>query len=138
MVLFTQLRTRNSAQKMSLAQKDATRSYATSLCWETLDKLLGKLKNLLSSNGKLFIHTVHPFTACGDEPYIDGWRTETFKSFGSAYKEVMPWYFRTASSWLNLIESTGLRVCDCKEPIHPSTGKPLSLLMTCHANMPRG
>lgn len=102
-----------------------------SLLGESIDDVLLILSTLLSDQGKLFIQTLHPLVAFGEESYRDGWRTETFASFGSAFKEPMPWYFRTVGSWLNLVRSAGLTVIDCIEPVHPVTGKPLSLLLVC-------
>ncbi len=101
------------------------------LVGENVSELLNSLRKQLSNRGKLIIQTVHPFAVCGDEPYRDGWRVESFANFGSGYKESMPWYFRTVGSWLALVQSARLRIDECLEPIHPVTGRPLSLLLTC-------
>lgn len=100
------------------------------LVGENVSELLKTLRNQLSNRGKLFIQTVHPFAVCGDEPYQDAWRTESFANFGPGYTEAMPWYFRTVGSWLALLQSAGLIIDEVLEPIHPETGKPLSLLLT--------
>ncbi len=102
------------------------------LVGESVELLLSSLRKLLHDDGKLFIQTVHPFAVCGpDDQYMDGWRTETFSSFGPGYKEAMPWYLRTVGSWFSVLKKAGFQVDDCKEPIHPSTGKALSLVLTC-------
>lgn len=101
------------------------------LVGQNVSELLISLRKQLSSKGKLFIQTVHPFAVCGDEPYRDAWRTESFSNFGPGYKEPMPWYFRTVGSWLTLLQTAGFSIDECHEPIHPATGKPLSLLLTC-------
>lgn len=102
------------------------------LVGESTNQLLSALGRLLGDNGRLFIQTVHPFAVCGDaDEYKDGWRIESFSSFGPGYREAMPWYFRTVGSWFKLVVEAGLTVEGCREPIHPMTGKPLSLLLTC-------
>ncbi len=101
------------------------------LVGQNVSELLISLRKQLSSKGKLFIQTVHPFAVCGDGPYRDEWRTESFSNFGPGYKEPMPWYFRTVGSWLTLLQTAGFSIDECHEPIHPGTGKPLSLLLTC-------
>jgi hypothetical protein len=60
---------------------------------------------------------------------MDGWRTETFDSFGSAFPSPMPWYFRTVSSWIELLQAAGFNIVRLVEPTHPQTVKPLSLLL---------
>lgn len=102
-----------------------------SLLGEPITPLLLALRSRLAEGGRFFIQTVHPFTACGDEPYVEGWRTETFEGFGGDFREPMPWYFRTMGSWMRAVQETGLRVVECREPVHPATGRPLSLLMVC-------
>jgi 2-polyprenyl-3-methyl-5-hydroxy-6-metoxy-1,4-benzoquinol methylase len=103
-----------------------------SLLGETIGPLLRALRPRLSAEGGLLIQTVHPFTACGEEPYQNGWRIETFANFGKAFPEQMPWYFRTVGSWLQALQQAGWRVTDLAEPLHPDTGRPLSLLLTAH------
>lgn len=91
--------------------------------------LLGALRQSLAPGGAIVIQTVHPWTAAGEGPYADGWRTETFDAFGGAFARPMPWYFRTLGSWAAVLEDAGLRVAALREPLHPRTGRPVSLLM---------
>ena len=100
---------------------------------EDVVPLLGALARDLTSEGVLLIQTVHPWTACGDAPYRDGWRMETFDAFGGSFPSPMPWYFRTLGSWHDAIDQAGLSVLRVEEPAHPETGKPLSLLLSCAA-----
>lgn len=103
-----------------------------SLLEEDLGPLLADLRPLISPQGHLVIQTVHPWSACGDEPYRDGWRLEDFSAFGEhAFPEPMPWYFRTLSSWLSVLAIAGYRVLALAEPAHPETARPLSLLLSC-------
>lgn len=102
-----------------------------SLLGEEIGDLLRSLRQATISNGHLLIQTVHPCTACQQQPYVDGWKIETFDNFGGAFREPMPWYCRTVSSWFQQVSESGWRVCEIEEPIHPQTKLPLSLLLTC-------
>ena len=104
-----------------------------SLLGEEIGPLLRGLAQHLAPGAPLLIQTVHPFTAVGDAPYRDGWREETFAGFGAGFAAPMPWYFRTVAGWLAELRAAGLTVADLQEPINHETGRPLSLLLTCHA-----
>ncbi|MBB4638684.1 class I SAM-dependent methyltransferase [Longimicrobium terrae] len=91
--------------------------------------LLAALRTTLARGGSLVIQTVHPWAAMGDEGYVDGWRTETFASFGGEFAAPMPWFFRTIESWMDVIAGAGYRLARLIEAIHPSTGRPASLLI---------
>jgi len=104
-----------------------------SLLGEEIGDLLRSLRKAIVSDGHLSIQTVHPFTAGQVQPYVDGWKTETFDNFGGAFREPMPWYFRTVSSWFQQVSKAGWRVCECEEPIHPQTQIPLSMLLICQS-----
>ncbi len=90
---------------------------------------LNTLRSVAAHEARLLIQTVHPVSACGDAPYADGWRHETFSGFGTGFTAVMPWYFRTLSSWLDSLRESGWYLESLREPLHPQTGKPASLLM---------
>jgi 2-polyprenyl-3-methyl-5-hydroxy-6-metoxy-1,4-benzoquinol methylase len=104
-----------------------------SLLGADLVPLLGALRRNLAPGGALVVQTVHPWTAAGGEGYADGWRTETFDAFGEEFAEPMPWYFRTLASWVDALRAAGFRVAALREPIHPETGQPASLLMVAEA-----
>jgi 2-polyprenyl-3-methyl-5-hydroxy-6-metoxy-1,4-benzoquinol methylase len=100
---------------------------------EDVAPLLAALRRKLAAGGALLIQTVHPWTASGDQPYRDGWRTETFDAFGGQFRESMPWYFRTLQSWIAALREAGLCLVDLVEPTHPDTIRPLSLILSCRA-----
>jgi 2-polyprenyl-3-methyl-5-hydroxy-6-metoxy-1,4-benzoquinol methylase len=104
-----------------------------SLLGADLPPLLRALRQNLAPGGALVIQTVHPWTAAGDEGYADGWRTETFDAFGDDFAEPMPWYFRTLASWVDALRDGGFRVSALREPIHPETGQPASLVVVAEA-----
>lgn len=96
---------------------------------EEVGPLLVALRSLLLSGGVLVIQTVHPWTARGEGAYEDGWRVEDFRGFGDEFSRPMPWYFRTLASWVELLRLAGYAVEEIREPAHPETGDPLSLLL---------
>ena len=95
--------------------------------------LLASLRRVLRPGGALVIQTVHPWTAAGEGPYEDGWRTETFAGFGEGFAAPMPWYFRTLASWTAVLAAAGYALVELREPLHPNTGRPASLILTCVA-----
>lgn len=99
------------------------------LLQEDLAPLLRALYSLLRPGGVLAMQTVHPWSARAEGPYADGWRTETFAAFGAEFPESMPWYFRTLSSWVGVLHQAGYRIDELREPAHPQTTDPLSLLL---------
>jgi 2-polyprenyl-3-methyl-5-hydroxy-6-metoxy-1,4-benzoquinol methylase len=96
---------------------------------EPLTPTLNALHGLLAENGRLLIQTLHPWRACNDASYRDGWRVETFAGFGEGFAQPMPWFFRTLESWLALFSETGWRLQWLQEPLHPESEQPVSLLM---------
>ncbi|HEX8453434.1 MAG TPA: class I SAM-dependent methyltransferase [Longimicrobium sp.] len=105
-----------------------------SLLGDPLDDALLGARALLKPGGTLIIQTVHPWSARGDEPYRDGWRTERFAAFGSGFTEPMPWYYRTLESSLHALRQAGLGVDFVSEPLHPETGDPASLILIARAH----
>jgi 2-polyprenyl-3-methyl-5-hydroxy-6-metoxy-1,4-benzoquinol methylase len=96
---------------------------------EPLAPTLKAMHSLISKDGRLLIQTLHPWRACNDASYRDGWRVETFAGFGEGFSEPMPWFFRTLESWLSLFSETGWRLQWLQEPLHPESEQPVSLLM---------
>ncbi len=91
--------------------------------------LLRAAPTYLRPGGTLIVQTVHPLAACGEAPYVDGWREGSWAGFSSDFKDAPPWYFRTIASWVSLFVDSGLRLVSLREPVHPETGKPASLIL---------
>lgn len=83
----------------------------------------------LRKNGALVVQTLHPHAACGDAPYRDGWREGSWAGFSSDFTDPPPWYFRTLESWVRLYADHGFKLLELREPVHPATGKPASLIL---------
>jgi SAM-dependent methyltransferase len=83
----------------------------------------------LKPGGTLIVQTMHPLVACGDAPYADGWREGSWAGFNDGFTDPPPWYFRTLASWVALFGDNGLALRELREPLHPATGKPASLIL---------
>jgi 2-polyprenyl-3-methyl-5-hydroxy-6-metoxy-1,4-benzoquinol methylase len=96
---------------------------------ESVDGLIRSVPNLLQRQGTLLVQTLHPLVACGDAPYVDGWRPGSWAGFSDAFSDPAPWYFRTLESWIKLLLANGLCLSRFVETIHPQRGKPVSLIL---------
>jgi 2-polyprenyl-3-methyl-5-hydroxy-6-metoxy-1,4-benzoquinol methylase len=96
---------------------------------ESVEGVLRAAPSLLAPKGTLIVQTVHPLMACGDSPYIDGWREGSWAGFSIDFADAPPWYFRTVESWIRLFADSGLRLLEVREPLHPATNKPASLIL---------
>ena len=101
---------------------------------EAVDELIQSAPGLLRAGGALVVQTLHPVVACGDLPYKDGWRTGSWAGFSDEFTDPAPWYFRTLESWVQLIASSGLTLVEMREPIHPNTNKPASVVFIATDN----
>ena len=94
-----------------------------------VDALVGAAPALLTDRGAFVVQTLHPLVATGDQPYADGWRPGSWAGFGPEFTHPAPWYFRTLESWVRLLAAAGLRLADLREPVHPATGRPASVIL---------
>jgi 2-polyprenyl-3-methyl-5-hydroxy-6-metoxy-1,4-benzoquinol methylase len=101
---------------------------------ESVNALLAYAPRLLTAGGSLIVQTLHPPTATGDLPYVDGWREGSWAGFSTDFTDPAPWYFRTMGSWVRLLSQSGLRLAELREPMHPISGKPVSAIFV--AEMP--
>jgi len=96
---------------------------------EAVEGLFRAAPSYLRHGGHLVVQTVHPLLACGEQAYADGWREGSWAGFNSGFQDAPPWYFRTLSNWIALFENNGLRIREMREPLHPQSGKPASLIL---------
>jgi 2-polyprenyl-3-methyl-5-hydroxy-6-metoxy-1,4-benzoquinol methylase len=92
------------------------------------DAVLAAVPDLLEPGGVLLVQTLHPLAVCGELPYRDGWREGSWAGCGNGFGEAAPWYFRTLGGWLDAFTAAGLHLLRVEEPLHPDSGKPLSIL----------
>jgi 2-polyprenyl-3-methyl-5-hydroxy-6-metoxy-1,4-benzoquinol methylase len=95
---------------------------------ESVSNLLAGIPRLLNPGGALIVQTLHPLIATGDIPYADGWREGSWSGFSADFTDPAPWYFRTMGSWIRLLQESGFRLLDLREPLHPISGKPASVI----------
>jgi 2-polyprenyl-3-methyl-5-hydroxy-6-metoxy-1,4-benzoquinol methylase len=105
---------------------------------DAVDALIHASPRLLRPGGALVIQTLHPVIATGDLPYKEGWRSGSWAGFSDDFTDPAPWYFRTLGSWVELIASSGLTLVEMREPIHPATGKPASVVFVASAGLAAG
>ncbi len=95
---------------------------------ESVDGVVRRVPELLTAGGALIIQTLHPIVAGGDLPYEDGWRQGSWVGFSDEFSDPAPWYFRTLESWKSLLRDAGFKAVEMREPVHPGTGKPASVI----------
>jgi len=115
------------------ARVDAAVANFSLIGGEAVDAMIARIPELLNREGSLIIQTPHPLIAGGDEPYVDGWREGSWAGCGDSFSKPAPWYFRTVESWVKLFRRSGLQVVELREPIHPVSGKPASLILIAQA-----
>lgn len=95
---------------------------------ESVESVVRRAPELLTDEGTLIIQTLHPVVAGADLPYEDGWRQGSWAGFSQEFSDPAPWYFRTLGGWTRLLSDAGFRLIEIREPIHPGTGKPASVI----------
>jgi 2-polyprenyl-3-methyl-5-hydroxy-6-metoxy-1,4-benzoquinol methylase len=103
---------------------------------ESVEGLFDAVPALMKTGGSFIVQTLHPVTACGDLPYRDGWREGSWCGFSGGFTDPAPWYFRTLESWLTLFLVKGFRLLEIREPCHPRTQKPVSVIFTAETRTP--
>jgi 2-polyprenyl-3-methyl-5-hydroxy-6-metoxy-1,4-benzoquinol methylase len=103
---------------------------------DAVEGLVRRVPALLALGGAFVVQTLHPATARGAHPYTDGWRDGSWAGFSPDFTDPPPWYFRTVSGWIAMLQAAGLRLREMAEPIHPVTGDPLSLILVADAPRP--
>lgn len=95
---------------------------------DSVDEVFANVKHLLKPSGLLIVQTLHPRMVSDRHNYCDGWRPGSWDGFGSAFSKPAPWYFRTIESWQQLYSRNGYKIPEIREPIHPDTQKPASII----------
>ena len=96
---------------------------------ESVEGIFGIAPTLLNPHGALIVQTLHPVAACGDLPYRDGWRQGSWAGISGDFSEPAPWYFRTLEGWARLFTDGGLRLSEIREPLHPDSQRPASVIL---------
>lgn len=104
---------------------------------ESVEGLLLRIPSLLNSGGALVVQTIHPRVATADLPYEDGWREGSWAGFSEDFSDPAPWYFRTLESWKKIFTDSGLRLAETREPMHPTSGQPASVIFIAEGSASR-
>ena len=102
----------------------------------SVDRLLQAMPALLEPSGVVIIQTLHPCSACGEQAYVDGWRDGSWAGCGDGFAAPAPWYFRTLAGWLACFAAAGLRLLALREPLHPHSGQPASVIFVLGRALP--
>jgi len=94
----------------------------------SVEHVLAAGPSLLSARGRVLIQTLHPAFAAPDADYRDGWRPESDSDCNGICPAPAPWYFRTLAGWTRLLADSGLALSGIREPLHPDTRRPASIL----------
>ncbi|MEM9676361.1 MAG: methyltransferase domain-containing protein [Bacteroidota bacterium] len=95
---------------------------------EMANALLPALKHYLKKSGWLFIQTLHPHAQPDGQPYRSGWRSGSWDGLKQNFTQPYQWYFRTLEDWVHLFSQSGCLLTELREPLHPQTGKPSSII----------
>ncbi len=95
---------------------------------ESVEGLFAAVPSLLNPTGSFIVQTLHPKSACKDGAYKDGWRVGSWDGFSTDFVDPAPWYFRTTESWKQLINDSGFRFREVREPTLPDGGEPVSII----------
>lgn len=95
--------------------------------------LLKNIKHLIVPGGLLFIQTLHPLTIAQQGPYISGWKEGSWKGLKRDFEKPYEWYFRTLEDWMKLFTEAGLSIQSIKEPLHPKSQNPASIIFILKA-----
>jgi 2-polyprenyl-3-methyl-5-hydroxy-6-metoxy-1,4-benzoquinol methylase len=95
---------------------------------ESVEGVFAAKHLFLNPGGHFVVQTIHPVIGCGESPYQDGWREGSWTGFSDDFTDPAPWYFRTLESWVRLFNKNGFRLVELREPLHPRTEKPASII----------
>ena len=97
---------------------------------QAVDAVVRRIPSLLEPGGAFIIQTLHPHVASDGLPYRDGWLEGSWAGCGSAFSSrAAPWYFRTIGTWIRMLQNSGLKLRELKEPLDPRSGRPASLIL---------
>ncbi len=91
--------------------------------------LIARVPQLLNPGGALLVQTLHPLAAGSPHAYRDGWREGSWCGIEGGFSAPAPWYFRTLQTWVKMYADAGLRIAELREPAHPQTALPLSMIL---------
>ena len=95
---------------------------------EMTEALIPALVHYLGKSGMVFIQTLHPAMLSDGQPYESGWRPGSWNGMKREFTQPYDWYFRTLQDWVTLFSQSGYQLKELREPLHPQTGQPASVI----------
>ena len=95
---------------------------------DNTESLIQYLPQLLKQDGLVFIQTLHPLNIIKTGEYISGWKEGSWQGMKQPFVKPYNWYFRTMEDWMELFNQSGFKLLQLKEPFHPVTKQPLSII----------
>lgn len=92
------------------------------------NSVLVYLAKAMHKGAYIFIQTLHPIHIAINDTYETGWKEGSWNGLKQDFTQSYQWYFRTIEDWVKLFLHAGLNIKEIKEPIHPHTKKPASML----------
>ncbi|MFD0861359.1 class I SAM-dependent methyltransferase [Sungkyunkwania multivorans] len=93
-------------------------------------QLLAAIKNTLAPKGKIFIQTIHPFFLISQRlSYKSQWIHDSWKGLAGNFVDGHILYARTFCDWIEGVSKIGLSTIEILEPLDPTLGQPLSLVL---------
>ncbi len=134
--LFEQVSYQELIQNKSLASMpfDAVVINFALLDQKITEALLPALRNYLASSGYLIIQTLHPHSFNNDLPYQSGWHDEDWSLMKQEFTMPYRWYYRTLEDWVALFIRSGYQIAEIREPLHPTTRRPASIIFGLQYN----
>lgn len=96
----------------------------------SVERVFQQVPALLNHGGVFVVQTLHPQVAGAHLEYTDAWHQGNWNGFNENFSDPAPWYFRTVESWQALFSDNGFVSPEISEPVHPSTGKPASIILS--------
>lgn len=98
------------------------------------ERVIPALVHYLQKSGLLFVQTLHPAVLSDGRPYQSGWRPGSWDGMKREFTQPYEWYFRTLQDWVALFSQSGYLIKEIREPLHPKTGQPASVIFVLQQN----
>lgn len=87
---------------------------------------------VLNPQGHVVIQTLHPSSVA--KPEITGWKDGSWTGMKQTFVQPYHWFYRTTADWVQLFTDAGMQVLNRYEPLHPHSGKPVSIIFVLQVN----
>lgn len=96
----------------------------------SVEAVLRRAAQQMNPGAHIVVQTLHPLTACGEQPYRSGWRNGSWAGFSDHFVDPPPWYFRTLEDWRTLFLACGLVIEAEATPLQSGSTQAASIIFT--------